>query len=421
MSFGDFSQKIFLGGSLLERVRQIEEAVFEPNDRGRLMSTLATLMPDMVVSRISSPDTTGGDNLISINPGFETGDLTGWSGSDDYVGASWGVSSSSSYEGSYAAGFMVPTLSSSGFASLGCDHYSITPGNSAVIKIAVYYSNLSGIEIGVNFFDSEDVFIEAEPILEESGSGLSSGSWVEVTDSVIVPSGADYCQVYVRADFPGGAGASFIHVDAAEIRDLVKYSYNRLDKYGFYGGNESEEINLLGWNQSELQFAVQAFTEVTIARTVDTSVPWGFYVGPNAGNSADGDEYLYQFVLAPGVYTMHVAGMMNLQCGMVDYYLDNSVDAFASGDDWYELSAETPAEKEFPNIVIGTGGRHLVKVKVNGTSGSYYRWLNTAIWFNRSEYTLMTTPPEVVATTDALLLETGDYLLTENGDHILME
>lgn len=142
-----------------------------------------------------------------------------------------------------------------------------------------------------------------------------------------------------------------------------------------------------GFPQSCIVTALEYATAVTTAITVNSNFIFNFIRGPSSANANDGDEYTFSFVLAAGTYTLTVNGQTSADCGIVDYYLDGAV--LSTGEDWYSLAPATDVSKT-QSVVIATGGRHTLKVKVNGQNGGAtdYRWLNSHIEFTKSAYTV---------------------------------
>lgn len=344
------------------------------------------------------------ENLITSNPGFELGDFTGFS-----AHTNWSIISSTAYEGTYAArgGATVDPITT--------DKYAVTAG--LPYKFSLWsrgYTNPFWIVVYVNFYDATPTLIGTQTIAINQYIGLD---WTEVSGRCVAPAGCT--QAEITAELLTGVSQDIV-VDAFEIIELANKAYLRLEAGGPYLGDEVEEANALGLPQSDFRFASQMKTSVTVVDTVDPDYKHGFYRGPTSANSADGQEYLFEFILAAGTYELRTYGNANLNCGIVDYYLDESDTPFSGAQDWYAASAGTPTEKTITGVFIETGGRHVLKVKVNGKSGlNYYRWLPTALWFVRTDpfYTVKATPPEEEPETVAyrLMNDGASYRLMNDG------
>ena len=361
-------------------------------------------------------DIATGTNRITSNPGFESGNLTGWTASDTYTSASWAASTTLPYAGSYCAR-LVTTIGTSGNATLTSDKYAVTAGIKYLFAAAIGYTLADSVQVDVLFYDATPTLIRTDNIFYAAGTQISA-EWARKDAVLTAPEGSTQAEVRIYATFaPPYFKQSEIKVDAAEITTLPDYAYFRFEDNGVFAGDEAEEINLLGWPQSDLQFSDQYITSVTVAKTVDTSYMWGHYRGPSAVNASDGNEYKFQFTLAAGLYTMYVYGAANVDCGTVDFYLDGSATPFSTGQDWYVSGALVATEQSVVSVDIETGGRHTLLVKVNGKNASStdYRWLNTAIWFVPADYSVRATSEDVTTVDYFRLLESGDYRLMEDG------
>ncbi len=339
-------------------------------------------------------DNTASTNLITTNPSFESNDFSGWTQSDSYAGApNWAILSGG-YDASYYAGFGLSSGAAAGNATIVGDKYATTVGQRYTFKIYVDYLNLASITIQAKWYDATPTLISTDTIFSASGTALTSGysggwpvgGWVEKVGTFVAPVGSTQVEIKVYGTF-AGAQASNLSIDAASIIAMPEYAAIQLSDDGVHAINELKTVNVLGFPQSDLQFSTQYITSVTVAITNDANWRWGFYRAPTAANAADGDEYLYQFDLDAGTYTLYTYGATAAVCGIVDYYLDGTL--ISSGQDWYTAGAATRAEMSIASVIVSTGGRHIVKVKVNGKNASAtdYIFANTAIWFNPATYT----------------------------------
>ena len=346
-------------------------------------------------------DDAGGTNLITSNPGAELGNLTGWT----VVSGTWSADSSAPIAGVYS--FRVTNPS----GILKSDKYAITAGNLYKFSVVCTATNNGSAYAYAKWYDAGSVLLKTDTIFNTATADTS-----EHSASFVAPTGATQVEFWI---WTGSVTlATYTYFDTISIELVGEYAAIRLDDNGVYAVDEAGEVNVLGFPQSDLQFADQMITNVTVVDTVDSSYKWGHYIGPTSANSADGQEYLFQFTLAAGTYTLYTYGNANLNCGKVDYYRNDETTPFSTGQDWYLASAGAPAEKSISGVVIEVGGRQTIKVKVNGKTGAtYYRWLPTALWFVPATYTPKAGAPEPVPTVDYfLLLEDGSsFLLLEDG------
>lgn len=97
---------------------------------------------------------------------------------------------------------------------------------------------------------------------------------------------------------------------------------------------------------------------------------------------ANGDSFSQSFVLDAGGYVFHVLGGGSNLCGILDWYLDDDVDPFLEGQDWY---AATPTANMFQTgtLIVPVGGRHTLTAVTNGKNGSSFAYVAplTKYWF----------------------------------------
>lgn len=125
-------------------------------------------------------------------------------------------------------------------------------------------------------------------------------------------------------------------------------------------------------------FFDEVTTDVTVQRWHSTSMDYCFYYGPLAANANNGDEYTFSAWLKAGIYTIYVFGVKNNAAGKADFYIDDVL--VGSGQDWYSSSAVNNTTQTVTGVVVPTNGYHVLKIKVNGTSGlGYCLWL-TKVW-----------------------------------------
>jgi hypothetical protein len=163
-----------------------------------------------------------GSNLITSNPGFESGNFTGWT-----AGAGLAVSSSVKRSGSYSAS--APDGVS---ADLTSARYSATAGHLYLVRL---YRYLGGILVTVgaviNFYDhaSAGSLIESRTL-----SGPANAlNWNRLQDVVIAPAGALSFEIVISFDTTTPGSSALAYVDDVAVYRLNGWSrlvvgYNRI-------------------------------------------------------------------------------------------------------------------------------------------------------------------------------------------------
>jgi hypothetical protein len=97
---------------------------------------------------------------------------------------------------------------------------------------------------------------------------------------------------------------------------------------------------------------------------------------------ADGDSAQASILLKAGTYTFSVLGMSEPDAGIDEWYMDD--DLFAT-QDWYSSNTTANVVKT-ATFTVAYDGRHILKIVVNGKSGSnYYYCLTRVSWVATDE------------------------------------
>jgi len=100
------------------------------------------------------------------------------------------------------------------------------------------------------------------------------------------------------------------------------------------------------------------------------NVPNSFYnIISYQGSAANGDSFEQPFLIDAGDYEFKVLGALNSSHGKLDWYLDDEVTPFVSGQDWYSGALVANTIKS-GSVTITEGGLHVLKGVVNGRNGS---------------------------------------------------
>lgn len=322
-------------------------------------------------------DSADGANLITVNSDFETGSLaTGYSASTN-----WAIATDDKHGGTYSA-----KIEHDKTNPLTTNKYATTAGNSYTARYYVTSNHASGTFTGqVLWYDAGTVLVKTDTI---SANTNNKYQWWARSITLVAPATSTQCEIKLYFSSAGTAGF-YTWVDDLYLAAVSQYSAVRMDDTGVYAITELVTNNLLGTPQSVFVSADQCVTSVTRTKTQSRTQQYGFYLAPSAANANDGDEYLYQFALAAGIYTMTVLGATGSGFGIVDYYLDGAALAFVGGIDWYSAVLTENVEMT-QSVTISIGGRHTLKIKVNGKNAgsSDYRFANTAIWFVPATFTV---------------------------------
>lgn len=217
-------------------------------------------------------------------------------------------------------------------------------------------------------------------------------------DLFVVDASADKIGISTNApvellDVDGTLGAASLYLDEAATPSTpssgkgVLYFSTDGNPYAVNSSSDNMRLSAYGWPQTVMQFAQQFIWSATGAFTNTATQRFGFYFGPTAGNANNGDTIDMSFVIAPGTYTFSYAAVTSGDCGIVDGTLDG-VSIF-TGDDHY--SAVPTGNVIFSHsITIATGGRHTIRLTVNGKNGSSsdYRVLLTDMYIVPTAYTV---------------------------------
>lgn len=118
------------------------------------------------------------------------------------------------------------------------------------------------------------------------------------------------------------------------------------------------------------------------ALTVASDAANFYHVYAYQASGANGDSFSQLCALDAGDYVFHVLGGGSNLCGKIDWYLDDDMTPFLSGQDWY-TSAATPNIFQTGTLTIATAGRHTLKGVMNGKNGSSFAYVAplTKYWF----------------------------------------
>ena len=216
--------------------------------------------------------------------------------------------------------------------------------------------------------------------------GGSSPAWVE--KGGVYTSPASTTQVLITVH----AGEIFSDISVSGFSLFALTSFSSID---FYDGKilinayPGKPVNPLGLPQNAMEFANNWIWSATASKTIDNNQPYNFYYGTAAADANDGDTVDLSFVIAAGTYTIYINGVTTANSGKVDGYWDDSSVAAWTGDDWYSALTTRDVTKNH-SVTFTTGGRHTLRLKVNGKTGSPgdYRMLFTYVRLIPSAYTV---------------------------------
>ena len=218
MIFGDFTAKLFLQNNFLDRMNDLEDFARMPSDRGRLMTELAVLMPDIGANNILFGDYYHA-NKITSNPSFETGDFTGWTVS----GAGYAVGTESfdgtlPHDGVYLAYYN--TSSSLTTYTLTLDKYAVTEGLNYKFGLAFGFKGMeNGIIVTIRWFDAGSTLLQTDTMFSYTGSANSGMS--KKFSVLTAPSDATQAEIKVTT-YNNGSGVTEFYVDDASIEELTE-------------------------------------------------------------------------------------------------------------------------------------------------------------------------------------------------------
>lgn len=202
-------------------------------------------------------DDAAGTNLITSNPGFETGDFTGWTTGGS--GGSWSASNTAPYEGNYNARWASTAV---GSATLTSAKYAVSAGASYNFRKAIrisnnrafgdptYYAKIT-VTLKAKWYNAVPTLLKTDTIYSDSFEG-GTGGWSLKSASFTAPSGATQvefvAEITVAVSSKTGTyyGTWYTEFDSASIEALSEYAYFRLADDGVFAGDETKEVALLG-------------------------------------------------------------------------------------------------------------------------------------------------------------------------------
>jgi hypothetical protein len=120
---------------------------------------------------------------------------------------------------------------------------------------------------------------------------------------------------------------------------------------------------------------------VTVGNALTTGSVTGFWGRIWYQNTpANGDTFTHSFMLKAGTYTLYVQGKTATNCGLIDWYIDDT--KVVSLQDWYGSSTDEVV-KTAASLTVTGDGRHVLKGVINGKNASasdYYMQLQS-YWF----------------------------------------
>jgi len=188
------------------------------------------------IYRIEFYDTTSGTNLITTNPGAESGSLTGWTDS----GSAWAASGPAN-SGSYAFVATNPATSE----TLTSDQYTVNPSTSytATAWLSRFFvggtSPTSSVLIQVNWYTGAGAPISSSTIY---AGGAGSHAFLEKTASVTSPATAGKAAIQIYFTSKSGSPTSwYIYIDDVSlVATVANYSALNFTDAGVTASDESQ-------------------------------------------------------------------------------------------------------------------------------------------------------------------------------------
>lgn len=155
----------------------------------------ATLVDDSVATNFTLPyNQSGNTNLQLLNPGFESGDMTGWShASTPAPGqASFAISTAQKHTDNYAAHIIVG--GPGGTSSLLADKLAVQENTTVALSFWKYLvdSSVVGANARLVWYDANDNWLGENVVNSDTGS---LGTWVKLQGTATAPSGARFVEI----------------------------------------------------------------------------------------------------------------------------------------------------------------------------------------------------------------------------------
>ena len=310
---------------------------------------------------------------LLLNPGAEMGDFTNWTKTTETNGA-WSVvtGTPSPQAGTYCFKWTPTNATNSGVltsdrmaASAALDYlasgyireYLAGGGNpTGSIKVEIkWYNHASAgslLRTDLLYYKNCNSFFawsSAEKTFEAPATTLSASVVFTATNVYYVAGVGVMAAAFDTFSFSLAAVAQRLWLSD----DGVKCSNGLYPKRAF-------------------MFFSSAISNTTMAKELIASTTHAFGVGwyTSGVNANNGDTYTLSCILQKGTYTIATYGVTYSTYGMFDYYIDNVL--VASGQNWYSAGSVYNVLKTITNVSVTYDGYHVLKMVVNGKTGSDY-------------------------------------------------
>lgn len=299
------------------------------------------------------------------NPGFETGDMSGWTGTGT-VGIV-GPSSADAHSGLYCFAMNLDNLDAEG--ELRSVKFNITPNTN--YQLSFYFRAHSAVDLltaAISWYDASNNFLSnTDKVITTRPS-----SYTQLLSAVRSPANSAKAEIVISAYCDGSLINRWVWLDDFKFEDLDNIVELRFEEDGLtYSRGLWPEQWSGGWD------AAQAFgsngTQKSMAYNTESSM-WGGYMSLlSQADASNGDWYVLKIPLAAGTYEWRMNYRSATDRGKVDLYVNGTK---VSGATPFDMRSTTPTSNlgwTVSGISIPKHGVHEFRVIVNGTSGSYYR------------------------------------------------